>query len=314
MRWLAVFLFALTFSTINAGEKDKKSPDEKAKIDNALLVVPPTGGKEVKLVDWRFTLGTRRLAIDGETVTKTAAGTEYLEFRDEKSTTYQIGILTLVPISSLKKITYDREKKAVAVETLAAGGKTETLVGTTKFQGINKLTLEAEALFDGLGSATVKFQGGLEKIGLQSIAFQSPKPAAEPNGAAFIVESEEGKEKTIIKHSVQDLQPLWIVNGTYKRLPDISFKKADKKTEDINFAKIASLKLVPAQKGKGQPYDFLVTLSDGTSQTLTMQTSVELDKKKSMPFAGLIGRTSVGYKLFPPHTIKALTRVDVKKE
>ena len=307
MRWLAVLLFCLTFTTINAGEKEKKSPDDKAKIDNALLIIPPTGGKEVKLVDWRFTLGTRRLALDGETVTKTSTGTEYLEFREEKSTTYQVGILTLIPIGSLKKIAYDREKKTATIETLAAGGKTETLVGTTKYVGINKITLEAEALLDGLGAATVKFQGGVDKVGLQSIVFPAPTAAREPKGPAFVIQADD-KEKT--KHTVHDLQPLWLIDGAYKIQSFVMFKK----TVKVEMDKLAGLKFIPSSDKKKISYDYEVTLKDGTAHTFTLLTTVELDKKKSMTFAGLIGRTPVGYKIFPAHTIIELTRVDGKKE
>ncbi len=323
MRWLAVLLFALTFSSINAGEKDKKSPDEKpkinagekdkkspdekAKVDNALIIIPPAGGKEVKLVDWRFTLGTRQLALDGEPVTKTSGGTEYLEFREEKSTTYDKGILTLIPIASLKKISYEREKKNVAVEVLAAGGKIETLAGTTKYLGINKLTLEAEALLDGLGAATVKFQGGVDKVGLHSIAFPNPKPAREPKGPAFLIQADD-KEKT--KHTVQDLQPLWLIDGAYKIQSFMMFKK----TVKVDVDKIASIKFIPSSDKKKISYDYEVTLKDGAVHHFTLLTTAELDKKRSMTFAGLIGRTPIGLKLFPAHTINELTRVDAKKD
>ncbi len=307
MRWLAVLMLTLTLSTIRAGEKDKKSPDDKAKIDNALLVVPPTGGKEVKLIDWRFTQGVRSLALDGETVSKSSAGTEYLEFREEKSTTYQAGILTLIPISSVKKITYDREKKMVATEVVSANGKTETLVGTTKYVGINKITLEADALLEGLGAATVKFQGGIDKVGLRSIAFPSPKPAREPKGETYLIQADD-KEKT--KHTVQDLQPLWFANGAYKVQSFMMFKR----TVKVDIDKLAALKFIPSTDKKKISYDYVVTLKDGSSHTLTLLTTVDLDKKKSMTFAGLIGRTSIGYKLFPAHTIIELTRGDAKKD
>ena len=189
MRWFLVVMLPLLamlilwFEPVNAGDKDKKEPAEVKK--PYLLVVPPTGGKaEVKLVDWRFLVGTRRFALLNDPVpapkTKMPTGPEYLEFREDKSTTFQHGILTLVPIACLRKIDYDREKKTVAVTVVKAGDKEETLTGTTKFIGINKITIEADAILEGLGAATVKFQGGVDKdMGLRSITFPSPKAAPE---------------------------------------------------------------------------------------------------------------------------------------
>jgi hypothetical protein len=313
MRWLSLavmlFLFAVAvrFSDLaTAGDKDKKEPQKVEKQDGKdgyLLVVPPTGGKEVKLVDWHFSHGTRHFSLAGDAPkkpkSKTAQGPEYLEFREEKSTTFKDGILTLVPLASIRKIDYDREKKTVAVVVVKAGAKDETLTGVTKFVGINKLTLEADAVLDGLGAAIVKFQGGVEKGGLHSITFPAPKAVADVKGiAANLVAAD--KEKT--KHTAHEVLPLYLIDGSYRVLPYLMFKK----TVKIDMDKIASLRFIPSQDKKKISCDFEVTLKDGAKHTLTLLTKIDLGAKKSASFEGLVGRVPVGYKLFPPHTIQEL--------
>jgi hypothetical protein len=303
---LAVMLFAsilvIWFSPTQAG--DKKDGKE-----SHLLVVPPTGGKEIKLVDWRFSLGTRRLDLDGSAPAKSKAkkptGPEYLEFREDKSTTFQDGILTLVPLTSLRKLDYDNDKKTVTAVVVKAGDKDETLSGTTKFKGINKIVLEADAVLEGLGNAVVKFNGGTAD-GLRSIRFPQPHAAAEAKSPVTSIVAAD-KEKT--KHAAHDLQPLYLVDGAYRLLPYVMFKK----TVKIDMDKIASLRFIPSEDKKKISYDFEVTLRDGAKHTLTMLTKIDLEKSKSVVFEGFLGRVPVGYKLFPPHTIQEL-RVAVEEK
>jgi hypothetical protein len=283
--------------------------DKKDGKDAHLLVVPPTGGKEVKLVDWRFTLGTRRLDLDGamppKSKTKKPSGPEYLEFREDKSTTFQDGILTLVPLISLRKLEYDNDKKTVTAVVVKAGDKDETLSGTTKFNRINKIVLEADAVLEGLGNAVVKFNGGTTD-GLRSIRFPQPQAVKEAIGPITSIVAAD-KEKT--KHAAHDLQPLYLVDGVYRLLSYVMFKK----TVKIDLDKIASLRFIPSEDKKKISYDYEVTLRDGTKHTLTILTKIELEKAKSAVFEGFIGRVPVGYKLFPAHTIQEL-RVAVEEK
>ena len=102
----------------------------------------------------------------------------------------------------------------------------------------------------------------------------------------------DDKEKT--KHGAQDVQPVWLVDGQYRIVPYLAFKK----TVKIDMDKIAGWRFVPSEDKKKLSHDYEVTLKDGAKHTLTILTTVELDKKKSMTFVGLIGRVPVGYKLF----------------
>jgi hypothetical protein len=225
---------------------------------------------------------------------------QYLEFREDKSTTFQNGILTLVPMTSLRKIEYDKEKKVVAVSVLESGDKETVLTGTTRFVGINKITIEAEAVIDGLeGSATVKFQGGLDKGGLRGINFPEAKAVPAPKGAVATVIAVD-KEKS--KHVVHDLQPLYLVNGQYRILPYLMFKK----TLKVDMDKITAIRAVPPEDKKKQSYDFEVTLKDGAKHTLSLLTKIDITPTQAASFEGLIGQVPAGYKLFPPHTIQEM--------
>jgi hypothetical protein len=301
MRWFSLatclFLFAsLAATSSRGGEKDKKEPKTEAK-DSHIYVIPPAG-REVKVADWRFTAGTRHFTVSKDAPAKPKAknGPEYLEFREDHSTTFQNGILTLVPLASIRKIDYDREKKNVSV-TVNAGDKDETLVGTTKFIGINKLTLEGDAVLEGLGAASVKFQGGLDKGGMQSIRFPNAQPVEPMKGAPAGIVAQD-KEKT--KHTVSDLTALYLVDGSYRVIPQVFFKR----TVKIDLDKIASMRLVQPEDKKQTATEYQVTLRDGNQHVLTLLTTVDTDKKKAMTFVGFIGRVPAGYKLFPPHTVQ----------
>ncbi len=275
---------------VAGGEKYNKTPEKGEKKESFLLVVPAPGGKEVKVADWRFTQGTKHFtySVADKPLAK-GKGPEYLEFRELKSTTYKNGIFTLIPLTSVKKITYDREKKSVAVSALADTEEV-TLTGSTQFTTSNRLTLQAEARIEGLeGAATVTYQGGPDK-GVQSITFPTPKAADKVQGVTATVTADD-KEKS--KHTAHDIQPLYLVDGTYRVLPIIHFKKTIK----IDLDKVASIRFLPSENKKVLSNDYEVTLKDGAKHTLSLLTTIEVEKKK-ITFVGLIGRVPVGYKLF----------------
>jgi len=292
----------LSWSVQGGGEKDKKDPDPPQKKKNGakdeikpqLTVLPHGTEKEVQLVDWRFVQGTRHFSLGEDQIdpkTKKPSAPEYLEFREEKSTTYKNGIFTLIPLTSIRKITYDRDKKTVAVAVAVATDAEEDVVvnGLTKFKDTNKLSIEAEAILEGLGAATVSFHGGVDK-GLQSVKFPSPKPVEKAKGTPGVVTADD-KEKS--KHTAFDVQPLYLTDGAYRTAPYLMFKK----TVKVDMDKIASLRFVPSESKK-QSSEYEVTLKDGAKHTLSLLTTVETDAKKSMKLVGLIGRVPVGYKLF----------------
>lgn len=263
------------------------------KASDAPLAIVDATGKEVKLKSWRLTTGVRRLPIgDGK-------GPLFLEFRDEHSTTFQAGIVTLVPISSLRRLDYDYTNKTVSA-VVATAAKDTSLTGSTKFLGINRLTIEGDADLGELGFASVKFQGGNPKGGIRSVRFPMPEPLPAPKGAMALV---VGEDKAKTRHDIAEPTVLYQLTGGGARLvPQLYFKK----TVKIDLAKIASLRHVEAEDKKQTSYDFDVTLTDGAKHTLTLLTKVDLDGAKGTTMAGILGRVATGYRLFPAHTIAEL--------
>ena len=284
MRRLAVLLL-LPLMLADAAGGEKTPP----------LTVVGTDGKAAPVRNWRFRAGTRRLPGVA------AKGAEFLEFREGGSTTYQAGILTLVPVAALKQLDYDDAKKTVTA-TVATADREATLTGTTKFVGINKVVIEGDVDLDGMGTATVKFQAGSAKGVVRGLRFPSPTPAETVAGRPATVIAAD-KEKT--KHAVAGLTPLYQdADGTLRLRSHLLFKK----TVKIEFEKVAGLRHLPATSKKQPADDFEVTLHDGTKHAMTL-----LTKTDDGTLVGLLGRVPAGYKLFPPHTIAELRLEEEKK-
>ena len=282
--WLIVTILLFTSGRASAGD--------------APLVITGASGQDVKLKTWRITTGVRRLPIgDGK-------GPRYLEFRDDHSTTYQAGILTLVPIPSLRRIDYDTSKKTITA-VVATAGKDTTLTGTTKYQGINRITIEGDTDLGELGSASVKFQGGTPKGIIRSVRFPMPEPLPAFKGATAVV---VGADQAKTRHEIAEPTALYQLPGGGARLvPQLHFKK----TVKIELAKIVGLRHVEAEDKKQTSYDFEVTLADGAKHTLTLLTKVDLQGAKGATFVGILGRVATGYQLFPAHTIAEFSRLRV---
>jgi hypothetical protein len=284
----AIFLgFVLFVGDGINGAQEKPSPGVLTVIDGA--------GKEIKLKNWRFTNGTRNLNLTD----KGKNGSEYLEFREERSTVYQNGILTLVPLTAIRNIDYDAAKKTVTVSLVGPDGKDIVLIGTTKYIGINKIGVQGERDLGDLGVGVVKFQGGDPKNSkhIRGLRFPSPKatPAATGKPATILARD---KEKTL--HQVSDAIPVYQSKGNILRtIPTLWFKT----TVKIELDKIKSLRHVPPENKKQTVNDFEVTLRDGKQHNLILLDKINLDDGKPAQLLGLLGRVPAGYKLFPTHTI-----------
>ena len=295
--------------------------DEPAKTDGGTLVVTDNGGKEHKLKTWKFTTGTRHLTWltpaakeadpkekpDGKETAqpkappkaKPAAGPEALEFREENSTNFKEGILTLVPLDRLRSLEYDNTKETVTL-TAATGPKaddTATLTGITKYQGINKLAIEAEVDKGELGIAEVKFLGGVTK-GVNGLKFPAgAKLEALPEGRfAAVTTKADSKGKST--HEVRDLQPLYRVAGGETLSPLLFFKK----TVKIDVAKIGKISVT--ESGNDSVWG-LTMKAGGDDASLTLLTNPMLDGKPAV-LVGFVGRVPAGYKLFPVHVIEEI--------
>jgi hypothetical protein len=294
-----------------AADKDKKDDKEKDKEKPAApaLVVIDGKGKEQKLKTWQFVAGTRRLnwlapEVKEESTGKdkpprekprrpVPQGPEALVFRDENSTVWKDGVLTLIPVDRIRSIDFDAEAETATVKV--AGDKPDadvTLTGTTKFKGTNKLTIEAEVDKGELGVADVKYLGGVAKGGIKGVRFPPPKAAAAPAGrpAEVVVNLDETKKAT---EKVFDVQILYRTAGGEKLSPILFFKKTIK-------LDVAKVKKLVAAGGEGAEWQ--VTLKDGTEETFTLLTAGELAGTK-VELEGFLARVPAGYKLFPIGTV-----------
>jgi len=306
-----------------AGQRLLSAADAPESAKSGPLVIIDGASKEQKIKAWKFSQGTRHLtwlapAAKAEPEPKAkdkngkaapikprpAIGPEALEFRDEHSTNFVDGILTLVPLDRIRSLDYDADKQAVTLKVLASGGTEETLTGTTKFRGINKLTIEAEVDKGDLGVAEIKYLGGVPK-GIRGIRFPPPKvPAAAQAGRPAFVTIADSDDKTA--HKVADLRPLYKLRDDVERIaPTLFFKK----TLKIDIAKVQKLRVVENSDGA----EFTVTLKDGAEETLTLLRDVMLDGKPAR-LEGLMGRVPAGYKLFPLHAVTEIQFDEMKEE
>jgi hypothetical protein len=269
--------------------------------DGGPLVVIDNVGKEMKLKTWKLTNGTRRLAWLGAAAKEAdppkgkPTGPEALEFREENSTTFKEGILTLVPVDRLRELEFDNMKETVKL-TAATGPKAEdtvTLTGLTKYVGINKITIEAEVDKGELGVAEVKLLGGVPK-GVNVVKFPGTAKiaaAAEGRGATVTTKDKSGKAT----HKVTDFQPLYRAAGGETLNSLVFFKK----TLKIDVAKITKFSITES----GNESVWSVTLKDGSEESLTLLTTPMLDGKQAT-LIGFVARVPAGYKLFPPHVLE----------
>jgi hypothetical protein len=212
-------------------------------------------------------------------------------------------VLSLIPLNSLKSLTYHPEKKVMMVHL---AGQENPLTGSMEFVGLNIIGLEAEVEQGTAGVAVVKYRGGILKGGIQSITFPDPQPyvfKAKPDGPDAEVRIADAKAlNPTLK--VKNLQPLYrFPDGSEKRIPMLPFQK----TLKLNWADIVSMKAEPAEK-KGAVPDLVVTTKDGKPQTLSPLTSLEVEGKKAT-LLGLLGETPQGYKLIPLHTLADYLKV-----
>lgn len=287
------------------------------------LVVVDAAGKEQKLKTWKFVSGTRHLGWlapappkdkeekPGEKPPPAPAGPEAIEFRDDNSTNLIDGVLTFLLPEHLKALDYDAEKQTVTA-SLFLSEKADgdlTLTGSTKYEGSNRITIEAEVDKGDAGIAEVKYQGGVTK-GVRAIRFPAPKAAPELKGRPALV-SIEFKET---KHAEQvaDLQPLYrLSDGGERLLPTLMFKK----TLKLDVTKIARLH-AQSYDSKAQTTDCRVTTKDGEEETYTLLGTATIDGKLAT-LEGLVGKVRGGYKFFPASTLASMhldVQFDEKKD
>lgn len=319
---LVLALGLLGVLSLCAGSAEDAVSQDAPKSELTSLIVLDSAGKEQKLKTWKFVQGTRRLAWLAPAAEGTdpgskaparepatpkkvgakqgpalpAVGPEALAFREENSTTFVNGILTLIPLEQLHSLDFDAEKQlATARVTLRDKADEEiTLTGTTKYEKINKIAVEAEVDKGDLGVAEIRYLGGVARGGIRGLRFPAAKKVQAPAGRPATVSIQDKGKKT--EMPVSDLQALYrVANGGERLSPLLFFKKTLK-------LDVAKIRKIIATDGEGQDPSLQVTLKDGNEETLTLLQSVTLDDKPAT-LEGLLGRVPAGYKLFPIHTV-----------
>ncbi len=314
IEWLAVCRSLLRIDP-GRGRAKPAEPGTLLLIDGA--------GKEQKIKAWKFSAGVRRLswlapaeqtekekptakdksALKDNPAEKTparpaAVGPEALVMRDELKFHFLAGVTTFVLVERIRSIAFNYEKDTMTVR-VAIGPKEEevTLVGTTAYKGINKLTLAAEVDRGDAGIAELTYQGGVPRGNIKEVRFPTPKGVPEkPGRPAVVVTMDKDVKKT---HQVSDLTPLYVLSsGREKTLPTLMFKK----TLKIDVAKIKKISVASADS---DDIIWQVTQKDGEDSSLTLLESMTVDGGAAK-LIGLVGRVPAGYKLFPIKRVNAI--------
>ena len=115
-RWLGIAILMTGLNAVLAD--DDPAPQEK---DTVALV--DSAGKEHKLTGVKLTTGTYRLAFLADskgTTDEARKGPLALEVREPNSTTFQKGVVTLIPMTSVASVKYDYAKLTMTVAVKGA--------------------------------------------------------------------------------------------------------------------------------------------------------------------------------------------------
>lgn len=258
------------------------------------LIIIDGAGKEIVLKSWKISAGTRKLDWQ-------AGAPDVLVFREVNSTTFREGVLTFIPLDRLESLNYDAEKQIVKAKV---AGIEQPLEGSTRYQGINQIVIEAEIDKGAAGTVELKYRGGPLKGGIRGVKFAGARPGPNPAGDKTFVVIADGNKKLAVQ-PVHELQALYRLEKAEKTLPWIMFKKTFK--VELSRIKKMSLREQPDQKA----FECDVALDDGSEQTLTLLTAVMADGKPAA-LEGLVGVVPAGYKLFPMHTMGEISKSEPK--
>jgi hypothetical protein len=248
------------------------------------------GGKEVALTAARFTSGVRRLSWLGDPKAAPLA----LEVREPHSTTYQKGVVTLIPVASVESVRYEYDQLTIAV---AVKGLPAPVAGTLQFKGINTCGVEGSA-----GGVAGKYAGGA-KGGFRAVTFPGAAPLPpRPPGPAWAVQIDQPKAMNPTL-AVRNLKALYAAPGGAEWLADdVPTRKGPPLKLDAKALKRLEVLAVDANT---QTAAVEVTPVDGAERLAALPLTRERAGKAGV-LVGLLGEVDAGWKLFPLHTVKAV--------
>lgn len=245
-------------------------------------------GKEVSLTGVRFTSGVRRLGWLGGPKDAPLA----LELREPASTTFQKGVVTLIPLTAVEAVQYDYPKLSLAV---TVKGLALPLAGSLQFKGLNTCALEGSA-----GGVSGKFAGGA-KDGFRAVVFPGAAPLpSRPAGAAWAVTIEQPKSMNPTL-TVRNLKLLYATGATEWLADDLLLRKGSPLKLDRTALKRLELLAVDANTHTAAAE---LTPADGPERLIAFALTRERDGKTGQ-LVGLLGEVDAGWKLFPLHTVRA---------
>ncbi len=251
--------------------------------------VTDAAGKEVALTGVRFTSGVRRLGWLGGPKDAPLA----MELREHDSTTFQKGVTTLIPLTTVEAVRYDYPKLTL---TVAVKGLPAPLDGSLQFKGINTCALEGSA-----GGVTGNFAGGA-KDGFRAVVFPGAAPLpARPAGAAWAVKVEQPKAMNPTL-AVRNLKVLYAAGATEWLADDLPLRKGSPLKLDAAAVKKLELLAVDANT---QTAAAELTPADGPERLVAFPLTRERDGKTGQ-LVGLLGEVDAGWRLFPLHTVRTI--------
>jgi hypothetical protein len=249
-------------------------------------------GKDIALTAARFTSGARRLGWLGGPKDAPLA----LEVREPNSTTYQKGVVTLIPVGSVEAVRFDYPKLTM---TVAVKGLPAPVTGTLQFKGINTCGVEGSA-----GGVTGKFAGGAAKDGFRAVVFPGAVPLpTRPAGAAWAVQIDQPKAMNPTL-TVRNLKALYAAPGGVEWLADdVPTRKGPPlKLDPTGFRRLEVL----AVDTNTQTAAAELTPADGPERLVAVPLTRERAGKTGQ-LVGLLGEVDAGWKLFPLHAVRVVS-------
>lgn len=286
-----------------AKEKDKGKESAKA-ADPVVLV--DSAGKEIKLSGVKLTSGVRRLAwlADRTGPTEDARkGPLALAVREPNSTTYQNGVVTLIPCACVEAVRYDYTEPLM---TVAVKGLAQPVHGTLAYRGINAIGLEGKS-----GDILGKFSGGVPKDGFKAVTFPGPKPVPTrpAGGSVWSVQIDQPKAMHPCL-TVRNLKALYTFPGGVELLTDtLPVRKGGMESLVLGPA-LAKLEVVAVDPNT-QTAVLEVTTNAGTAQDKLIAVPLTREQAgRTGTLVGLVGEVDCGWKLFPLHCVKVVKPAD----
>lgn len=274
-------------------------PSEK---EPAAVILVNSTGKELKLTGVKFTQGARRLAWLANPRASTdddRRGPLAFELREPHSTTFQKGVVTLVPTASVTAIRYEYDKQEM---TIAVNGLDEPLKGTLVYRGINVCGVEGK-----VGEVLGRFTGGIAKDGFHSISFPNvkPLPVHAPGGLVWSVRIDQAKAGHPIL-VVRNLKAIYSWPGGVETLSD-NLPVRKRPMEVVSFAPPLKKLEIVAVDPNMQMAVVELTTGDGTAQEKLVAIPLTCEQEgRTGVLAGLLGEVDAGWKLFPLHAVKSI--------